>query len=118
MSALTRPENITLATATRCSCGENVTVSLYAGTADHFASCPRCYDPSEGSADTERVCGHGASIEDALWAWAEQHETVCEVEWVPNPMWPELEQQVAAESERQAGLGMTHAGSPSAATLH
>jgi hypothetical protein len=82
-----------------------VVVSHYSTAREQFAYCPRCYDPSEGTADTERVCGHGATVDEALWSWAEQHETVHEVEWVPNTLWRELEEQLATEAARQRRLG-------------
>src|SRR5690606_5306926 len=100
-------------TATRCSCGAPVIVSEGPGYPGmHWqALCRDCYDPTEGGSGAAFVRGMGATIDEALWAWQDAHDDANGVEWLPNRLFGELAQQVAAESERQRGWWTRCAGS-------
>lgn len=108
-------------TSTKCSCGTFVvlgTCLVAAPGGGHFSNawdalCPTCYGPVEDSSDRETIRGVGASPNDALWDWQEKHDEAWGVTIEPNPLFADLERQVAEESERQlgwSGVLRTHEG--------
>jgi hypothetical protein len=99
---------MTIATATRCSCGSPVFVSETGGPADKAwqAVCHDCYDGTEDAGEHAHVHGFGATVDAALWAWQDSHDDAHEVEWCLADLFGELARQVSEETERQRSLGM------------
>lgn len=66
-----------IATATRCSCGHPVVLVELPSHARPFryqAHCDNCLDPTEDAGRLAHVVGYGATPEEALWAWQDDHD--------------------------------------------
>jgi hypothetical protein len=93
-----------IATATRCSCGQNVNLR-HVRTSAWNASCPDCLDGAEDASATAHVQGEGTTPNDALWSWQDKHDAAHEVEWCLADLHGELARQVSEERFRQRGWG-------------
>ena len=68
---------MTLATATRCRCGQSVELlelPTFALPHQWQAYCEACLDPSEDAGPLAHVVGYGATPEEALWDWQDSHD--------------------------------------------
>jgi hypothetical protein len=98
-------------TVTRCSCGAPVFVTEgpgYEGKA-WAALCRDCYDGTDDAGERAHVRGFGSTVDEALWAWQDEHDAAHEVEWCLADLFGELAQQVGIEAERQARWGYSPA---------
>ncbi len=58
---------------TQCPCGAELRV-LHRGCRTWTATCPNCYDPTEGCTAVERVMGRGDTAEQAVQDFHERRE--------------------------------------------
>lgn len=100
----------TIETATRCSCGHPIELSVpYPGRWQ--ALCRDCYDGTEDAGEVAHCVGRADTADEALWAWQDAHDEAWEVEWVLSDMFGELAQQVSEETDRQRGWSLECASS-------
>ena len=90
-----------IAAAAECHCGTNVSVSYNPLGRCWQALCEYCYDGTEDAGSLAHVTGHGATPDEALSEWQEQHETAADVEFWPHPT--SLDWLVKVEAHRQRG---------------
>lgn len=100
-----------IATATRCSCGAPVHVSVTGGAAAKAwqALCRQCYDGTEDAGERAHVRGFGATPDAALWDWQCVHDEAHEVEWYPVNLFDDLGMQLHGEAMRQMRWGYSPA---------
>lgn len=94
---------MSLATATRCSCGGTVVLHelpTFALPHRWQANCEVCLDPTEDAGRLEHVVGYGATPDEALWAWQDDHDDA----WADRIRWtvaPTVVEQVLAQAEEE-----------------
>jgi hypothetical protein len=90
-----------IAAAAECHCGTHVSVSYSVLGRCWEALCRNCYDGTEDAGSLSHVTGHGATPDEAVSEWLEQHETAADVEFWPHPT--SLAWLVQIETHRQRG---------------
>lgn len=100
---------MSLATATRCSCGGRVVLlelPTFALPNRWQAHCDICLDPTEDAGRLAHVVGYGATPDEALWSWQDDHdEAWCDrIRWTVVPtVVEEVLAQAAKEFRHQEG---------------
>jgi hypothetical protein len=88
-----------------CSLCRDGSPHVYFDGVTHQCYCDRCYDPTEGGAEQSAARGVGETEWDAVQDWVRVCDEILE-DYDPgvalNPMWAQLEEQLAAERERTA----------------
>lgn len=105
---------MSLLTATRCSCGhavELLELPIFAHPNRWQASCSMCLDPTEDAGRLAHVVGYGASPEEALWAWQDDHDDahVDQIRWSVVTLVEDVLAQAAEEFARQQGATLRYA---------
>lgn len=94
---------MSLHTATRCSCGGPVVLLELPTFAlpNHWqAHCDLCLDPTEDAGRLAHVVGYGATPEEALWSWQDDHDEA----WADRIRWsvvPTVVQAVLAQADQE-----------------
>jgi hypothetical protein len=87
--------------AAECHCGTNLSVSYNPLGRCWQALCEQCYDGTEDAGALSHCHGHGATPDEALSDWLEQHELAADLEVWPHPA--SLEWLIKVEARRQRG---------------
>lgn len=99
---------MSLATLLRCSCGGPVVLlELPTCALPHRwqAHCDICLDPTEDAGRLAHVVGYGATPEEALWAWQDDHDDA----WADRICWsvaPTVVEQVLTQAAEEFARSM------------
>lgn len=102
---------MTRATTLRCNCGGPVVLlelPTFALPHRWQAHCDLCLDPTEDAGRLAHVIGYGATVEEALWAWQDDHDEAWadQIRWsvAPTVRWsvvPTVVEEVLAQAEEE-----------------
>ncbi len=94
---------MSIQTSTRCSCGGPVVLlelPTFALPNRWQAHCDLCLDPTEDAGRLAHVVGYGATPDEALWSWQDDHDEA----WADRICWtvaPTVVEEVLAQAAQE-----------------